>query len=192
MVRGLSPWPADLLAAMRAIVNLNANANASDSHWKEDGGVEMRTTRAHYLCRLPPLPLQVVDLALWDDDALFAQSGFKLWSAVTTQGSEGIASEAFGVHPHEHGLLQGIGITLDQGDMFRTIQFVAISNGLKVPESTGHLCMGETSDETFVVQPVSDQVRNADQFQAPTVGIGPQLGQPGHRAVDVLYFADHT
>ena len=121
-----------------------------------------------------------------------AQCCLQLRTAVAAQGSEGITGEAFRMHPHQHWFTQGGRVAFDEGHMFRAIQFIAVADGLERTELTRQFRMGLPSHKPFVVEPVTDQFSDADQLQAPGIGVSPQFRQTGHGAIAVLDLADHA
>ena len=84
------------------------------------------------------------------------------------------------MHPHQHRFTQGGRVAFDEGHMFRAIQFIAVTDGLERTELTRQFRMGLPSHKPFVVEPVTDQFSDADQLQAPGIGVSPQFRQTSH------------
>ena len=59
------------------------------------------------------------------------------------------------MHAHQHWFAQGIGLALDQCNVFGAIQFVAVSHCLKAAEAAGQLGLSHAADEALVLQPVA-------------------------------------
>ena len=75
--------------------------------------------------------------------------------------------------------------------MLAAIELIAIADGAKAAEGArqGRLCLAP--HETLRIQPVADQIGDVDQLEGVPLGVLHQLGQPGHRPIGVLDFADH-
>ena len=115
----------------------------------------------------------------------------QLRAAITAQGAEGIAREAFAVHPHQHrgfGLLR---VPLHDGHVLAAIQLVAVANGAEVAEGARQGGHRLAAHETLGIEPVADQIGDIDQPQAMAPGVLHQLGEPRHGAIHVLDLTDH-
>ena len=116
----------------------------------------------------------------------------QLRTAIASQRAEGIAGQAFRVHAHQHRFAQIAGVAFDQRHMLAAIELVGVTDGLKGAEFSGEGALGGTHHKTFVLQPVANQVFNADQLQPFFSGVNLQFRKPGHGTVRILDFADHT
>ena len=90
------------------------------------------------------------------------EGAVQLRTAVASQRAERIAGQAFGMHAHQHRFAQIAGVPFDQRHMLTAIELIAVTDGLKRPKFSGQGALGRTHHEAFVVQPVADQVFNAD------------------------------
>ena len=116
----------------------------------------------------------------------------QLFSAVATQGAQGVAGEAFRVNTGEHrAVAQLFHRPPHNGQVFPPVQFIAEAHSLEVAKAAGQLGSGHPGDKAFVVEPVADDVGNAHQAQPMVLGIGLQFRQARHGAIRILDFADH-
>ena len=85
-----------------------------------------------------------------------AEGRFQLGPAITPQGTEGIAREAFGVHPNQDRASRCIGLAFDDRDVLASIELIAVANGPKRAEGTGQSGLRLAPHKTFRIQPVAD------------------------------------
>ena len=75
--------------------------------------------------------------------------------------------------------------------MLAAVELVAVADRPELAEAAGQGSLRLARHEPLGVEPVADQVGDADQPQPVVAGVIGQLGQPGHGAIGVLDLADH-
>src|SRR5699024_3965588 len=112
---------------------------------------------------------------------------FELRSAVAPDRTDNIARSARRMHPHQHRFAR-FPRSLDEGHMFQTAAFLPERNEPEFAPLGRHGHLFALLDDALVLQTVSDDVRNGNDFQPELVRYLQQLGQTRHAAVLVHDF----
>ena len=114
-------------------------------------------------------------------DALHGQVALE--AAVAAQAVQGVAGQALGVHPHQHGFL-GVELAHHQRRVLFAGDPVAVTDDAKLAELGGQHGLGLAGHEAVAaLEPVADKALDRADLEPVTFGEGLQLGQPRHLAV---------
>ena len=113
----------------------------------------------------------------------------QLAAAVATQGSEGVAGQAFAVDADKGGLAVGE-VAAGKGKVVNAVDGGSIEMKLKVAAVGGQADGFNFLDEALALAAVFDEVFDGAKFELVSHGEGAKFGQAGHRAVVVHDFAD--
>ena len=91
----------------------------------------------------------------------------------------------------QDGVASVLGVSLDEGDVLRPVDCVAVADGAEVPESTGEVGIGLALDKAFRIEAVANEIGDGDEAKAVVPGVVDELGEACHGAIRVLDLADH-
>ena len=111
-----------------------------------------------------------------------AQSFRQLLATVTTQGTESIPGETFGMYPAQYRFAVS-NVPFYKGNVMFSVDFIDITISLENPVFSGHFSLGHSFHQNLCPTTVSDQVGHSNHLQTMPHGKFFQLGCPHHGTV---------